>query len=394
MPESKQTGNNNEQIETRNALTFKRPIYRILFFAAWIVVLGGVATLVIAANGKTRSRTCKGVAVSINADSETICVEKEDVLRAIEKSAGGQVVQKSFAGINLGALEKALEKNPWIRDAELYFDTKDYLHVSVWERTPVARVFTAAGESFYMDSSGFALPLLDDYTVKLPVVTGFPGAKKMTAKDSLTLQGVKAVVAAVTADAFWKAQVGQIDITPQRKFELVPLVGSHVIKLGFADDLPTKLNNLMVFYKQVLPKAGLAKYSVLDVQFEGQVVAVKKGLTSVVDSIQLQKNITELMKRKEAEQEPEDVAPAVPFISNEPVKPRKDSVVRKPATQKAATTKPAPSSSTPERTNPPKSNPAKTPIQKPNPQKPPKQPSKTDAPKPKAVMPAAAQNEY
>lgn len=354
-------------------------------------MLGGIATLVIAANGKTQSRTCKGVAVSINNDGEKIYVEKEDVLKAVEQTANGSVVGKRFGSMNLGALEKNLEHNPWIRDAELYVDTKDVLHISVWERLPFARVFTTAGASFYIDSSGHQLPLLTDYSIKLPVVTGFTVSKKLSAKDRMTLQGIKDIVLAVSKDSFWNAQVGQIDITPQQKFELVPLIGSHIIKLGFAEDVEAKLNNLMVFYKQVLPKAGLAKYTVLDAQFDGQVVAVKKGLTSVVDSVQLQKNIEELMKKKAAEQEPDDAVPAAPFISNEPI--RKDTVAAKAATlNTAGVSQPVNPTSAPERANPPKSNPAKAPIQKPGPQKPPKQPIKKEEPKPKAVMPKA--NEY
>jgi cell division protein FtsQ len=36
---------------------------------------------------------------------------------------------------------------------------------------------------------------------------------------------------------------------------------------------------------------------VVDVQFKGQVIGVHKGMTSAVDSIQLQKNIEELLKK-------------------------------------------------------------------------------------------------
>lgn len=297
-------------------MTFKRPIYRILFFAAWIVVLGAITTLVIAANRKTESRTCKGVEIAINNNGDKVFVEKHDVLKAIEITAKGPLVNKQFAAINLGALEKTLETNPWIRDAELYFDTKDVLHVSVSEREPFARVFTTVGTSFYIDSSGYQLPLLQTYRAKLPVVTGFTAAKKMNKKDSATLRALKDVVRVVSNDKFWNVQVGQIDITPQGKFELVPLIGSHIIKLGYGENIEQKLANLMVFYKQVLPKAGFTKYSALDVQFEGQVVAVKKGAVSKIDSIQLQKNIEELMKKKAAEQEPEDMAVVVPMKTN------------------------------------------------------------------------------
>lgn len=342
-------------------------------------MLAGITTLVIAANRKSASRTCKGVAVSINGDGNKIFVEQADVLKAIEKTANGTVVNRQFAAINLGSLEKALESNPWIKDAELYFDTKDVLHVSVAERVPFARVFATSGNSFYIDSSGYQLPLLETYAAKLPVVTGLMTAKKFTGRDSATLQGVKEIVRVVNTDKFWKAQVGQIDITPEGKFELVPVIGSHIIKLGYGDNIAQKLENLMVFYQQVLPKAGLAKYSVLDVQFDGQVVAVKKGATSIVDSIQLQKDIEELLKKKAAEQEPEDMSVASPIKTNDQSVSANDSVANKtPIVSKPVSVK-TPSNPTPKKTNDKKPNPAKQP-----------QPKKRD--KPKAVMPG--KNEY
>ena len=80
------------------------------------------------------------------------------------------LVNKPVAQMNLARLEKALEKHAWIRDAELYFDSSDVLHVSVTERQPIARVFTTAGTSFYIDSAGTSMPLLQTYSARVPVL--------------------------------------------------------------------------------------------------------------------------------------------------------------------------------------------------------------------------------
>jgi cell division protein FtsQ len=365
---------------------FKRPIYRILFFAAWIVVLGGITTLVIAANSKTQSRTCKGIVVSINGEGEKIFIEKDDVLKTIQKTAKGSLVKKPIGNINLGELERSLEKNAWISDAKLYFDTKDVLHVAVSERQPMARVFTTAGSSFYIDSAGYQLPLLEAYSVKLPVVTGFTTAKKLNRRDSTTLQGLKEIVRVVTEDEFWNAQVGQIDITPDGKFELVPVIGGHIIKLGFGENVAQKLDNLMVFYKQVLPKAGLAKYSALDVQFEGQVVAVRRGPTSVIDSLQLQKNIEELMKKKAAEQEPVDMTEAVTPPSAAVATVVKDSVTTPAPIKQTAVPEKIAVTPIPKKKTITKSNPVKKPTTS--------QQKKKNVQKPKAVMPSKLGNGY
>jgi len=385
-------------------LRFKRPIYRILFYAAWIVVIGGIATLLVSANGKAKSRTCKGVAVAINDGGDKIYVEKEDVLKSIQKAAHGSVVNRHTGDIDLALLEKALEHNPWIRDAELYFDTKDILHVAVSERVPVARVFTASGTSFYIDTTGCQMPLLESYSARLPVVTGFTPAKRWRAAGSLLMLETKEVVQTISADPFWNAQVGQIDITPDRKFELIPVVGSHVIRLGAGSKVKEKLAKLLVFYRQVLPKAGFAKYSALDLQYDGQVVGVRRGPVSAVDSIQLQKNIQELLEKKLAEQEPEAIAqPATEAAVQttgdieEPITEAKDSTAKAAVVSEKVqgqnNTEPA-KKSTPAKTNVLKSNPKKT-TQSPAPAKK-SMTAKTNpnASKPKALMPKRTENEY
>ncbi len=221
----------------------------------------------------------------------------------------GSLLQRAITTINLAKLENGLKTNPWIKNAELYFDSKDALHVFVEEREPIARVFTIAGNSFYMDSSGAKMPLLDKMSIRVPVITGFTSARKFNAADSALLQQAKQVLQFIYNNEFWNAQVGQIDITTERKFELIPVIGDHIIKLGDGENVEEKLNRLFVFYKQVMSKIGFNKYAVLDVEYNGQIVAIKKEPASPVDSIQLKKNIEELMNRASMQNIDEDMLP-------------------------------------------------------------------------------------
>jgi cell division protein FtsQ len=81
-------------------------------------------------------------------------------------------------------------------------------------------------------------------------------------------------------------------------------VGNHVVKLGNGENIPAKLNRLMVFYKQVLAKTGFDKYKLIDVQYKGQVVASRYAGDPKVDSVQLRKNVEKLLKQSvEAEKD-------------------------------------------------------------------------------------------
>src|SRR6478735_5313366 len=217
---------------------------------AWLLVISGITTLLVAANSKQKEHVCTDILIGIKGNEGKFYVEKEDVLTLMEKTMGSSLLHKSITDINLSKLENGLKTNSWIRYAELYFDSKDALHVFIEEREPIARVFTIAGNSFYMDSSGARMPLLDKMSIRVPVVTGFTSARKFNSADSALLEQTKKVVQFIYGNPFWSAQVGQIDITPGGKFELIPVIGNHLIKLGTGENVEQKLNNLYVFYKQ------------------------------------------------------------------------------------------------------------------------------------------------
>ncbi len=161
------------------------------------------------------------------------------------------MINKQVTEINLAQLERKLEKGSWTKDADLYFDSKNVLHVIVAEREPVARVFTTSGTSFYIDSSGSKMPLLADTSLRLPVITNFSTAKKLNQKDCKLLKELTTIIKYIMGDSFWCVQIAQIDITSTSKFELMPLVGNHIIRIGNSEQLEEKLAKLKIYYKQM-----------------------------------------------------------------------------------------------------------------------------------------------
>lgn len=278
-------------------MSAKISIPKVLMALSWLVVGAGLLTLLIAANRKEMGHLCRDIAISIRGVGESFYVDKNDISETLKKASDGVLINRQLKSINLSKLEQVLEKNPWIKDAEIYFDSRNILHVLVTERQPVARVFTTAGTSFYIDTGALRMPLLEGVSVRVPVVTNFPAAKKLNKKDSALLKEVKQLAQFVTKDEFWNAQVAQIDIVGRKYFEIIPTIGNHVIRFGTAENTEDKFRRLLVFYRQVLAKTGFDKYGVLDAQFRGQIVAVHKGTVSAVDSIQLQKNIAELLEK-------------------------------------------------------------------------------------------------
>ena len=283
----------------------KGTIRKIFFISFWAIIGGGMITLLAAAMRKQKNNRCRDYSIIIKGNQDKFFADKKDIQGLLTTATDGKIKGQLLSSFNLQQLEQLLENNTWIDEAELYFDNRDVLHVKVTEREPLARIFTTTGNSYYIDKTTKKIPLSDKKSARVPVFTGFPEKKTLTKNDSLLLNDVKATAEFISSNPFWMAQVAQIDITADRNFEMIPVVGNHLVRLGSGEKIAEKFNRLMVFYKEVLSKTGFDKYKVIDVQYAGQVVGVKGTGNSKVDSVQLRLNVEKLLKQAKQQQENE-----------------------------------------------------------------------------------------
>ncbi|MBN8664264.1 MAG: hypothetical protein J0L83_06825 [Chitinophagales bacterium] len=293
----------------------------------WILSGIGMVVLLGAAMQRKQALTCKDIRVSIAGAEEHMFIDEQDVLKLIKEQGvfEGRVMGK----VALRSIEEALEQNPWIKNAELFFDNQRVLEVSIEERQPIARVFTAQGNSFYLDSVGIRLPLSDKLSARVPMFTGFPSdLEKLSKPDSLLLQGILSIGNYIMVDSFWRAQTAQIDINKEGQFELIPVVGDHRVVLGSAEELDAKLNRLYTFYRQAWLQNGIHRYEKLDVQYKGQVVAVKRGTAqALLDSAQARAQLNELMQLSLVL--PADTVQTKPAVEKKVEKPAANNAAKK-----------------------------------------------------------------
>lgn len=255
---------------------------RILSFSAWVVFSVCCMALLVAAVTKKNAHTCKDIKVKISGVKNNFFVDEKAVLDLLNKMHFSNIKGSRLADIDLTAMEKALEENAWIKNAELFIDNNDVLKVAVYEREPVARIFATNGTSFYLDSALTMLPLSSGYSARVPVFTNYiVPTKKRSKTDSLLLRNISDISSYILADHFWMAQIDQVDIGPDGSFEMIPKIGNQEIYFGNAENYNTKFDNLLLFYKQVLSKVGFDKYKALNVSFNGQIVAVKRALEDI-----------------------------------------------------------------------------------------------------------------
>lgn len=249
---------------------------RKLIFFLWIVFGIGLVSLLVAARSARKNAIAPDFKITIEGKNNQIFIDEKEITN-IAKENG---IMKGIAAkdINLKKIETALEANPWISHAKMYFDDENNLCASIWESEPIARVFTLEGTSFYIDSGARKLPLHPSVIARLPVFTSFTSTKtKLSKPDSLLLVDVRKVAQYIVADSFWNAFVSEVNINTDKSFDMIPTLGNTTIALGRGDSLSEKFDRLYSFYKQVWTKTGFNRYEKLDVRCYNQVVGTRRG---------------------------------------------------------------------------------------------------------------------
>jgi cell division protein FtsQ len=242
--------------------------------------LAGIAMIVLfvfAWRAKT-TKKCLGIDIVLMGNAGNfIFMDEKEILKLINEQ--GVKVGTPISDINLYKIEQVLLATKWVEKTKIYVDNQQQLKVNIEQRLPIARIFTAAGNSFYIDKVGQKLPLRRLSVLRLPVFTGFPSdVDKLSKPDSMLLQNILTFSTVIQKDSFFIAQVAQVNIAPNGDFEMIPTIGSHTVLFGGVDHLEDKLNRLFTFYKKVLVPSGMNAYEVLDLRFDHQLIALKKGL--------------------------------------------------------------------------------------------------------------------
>ena len=213
------------------------------------------------------TRICQGVDLHITDSLHVDMIEAEMILSLLKEKMLNPV-GKPLDRVDVMAIESALSQHPLVGSAQCYKTGGDKVRINLSSKIPMVRVLNIYGQDFYVDSRGEILTQ-HSLAVQLPVATGYID-RRFASEDLLE------VVRAIDDSEFWKAQVEQIDVTKEGQIQLVPRVGDHLLVLGTADDVESKLDRLMNFYEKGLDNVGWNKYRTISVAYDNQVVCKKR----------------------------------------------------------------------------------------------------------------------
>ncbi|NBU35530.1 MAG: hypothetical protein EBS35_03025 [Bacteroidetes bacterium] len=203
----------------------------------------------------------------------SLLIEEEDILAELDRGLGYQVIGQSFKTLDLAKIEALLENNPFVKDAEVFIDSRNELGIKIVQRKPIVRIISNRGEQYYLDENGNKLPLSKHFAVNIVTATGVypPFTPEFMHKEN-SLNDLFRLCLEIEKDPFLKSMIVQVHVNEKKEFTLIPLIGDQKIIFGEFDDSMKKWKKLKVFYKEAMPFVGWRKYRNLDLRFRNQIV--------------------------------------------------------------------------------------------------------------------------
>ena len=205
----------------------------------------------------------KSVVVFTN--DNNVFIQQETVNKLlIENKKDARSIQKD--GLDLNKLEKSIDSNPMIEKSEVFVSIDGVLKARVKQKTPIARVFDESG-SFYIDYQGNTMPLSEEYTARVPIISGEINKTNRTDLNKL--------LRFVYDDEFLKKNIIGIQILSNGSLKMLNRDFDYAIDFGKTINIEQKFGNYKAFFQKAVADSTLNKYKMINLKFTQQVVCTK-----------------------------------------------------------------------------------------------------------------------
>ncbi|MFA9388653.1 MAG: cell division protein FtsQ/DivIB [Prolixibacteraceae bacterium] len=248
----------------------KKIILKISGLLALLIFIGVTLSFITI---ERKQISCKNVLVTFSESEQFITPEsiKLTINRRF-KNLYGTLLDT----LNTEIIEIVLEKNPWVKEAEVF---KGYgpmdssliaggIRVHIIQEKPFFRVIDGS-DGFYVTEEGKHLPFSSSSTINVIVVTGQTSDKYING-DLIKF------IKFISDDEFWKAQIQQIHIRKDHELVLVPRVGDQLILFGKPEKMELRFRNLKALYTEGFSTDGWNKYKTITLKYDNQVVCTLK----------------------------------------------------------------------------------------------------------------------
>lgn len=257
----------------------KQELIKLLKRVSLVGLLFLAAGIVISAVENRDASRITGLSIEIQPlETGNWLIQPADVMLTLDRSFGFQLEGAPLKAVNIGRMERVLEEDPFILNADVYVDASNGIHIELNQRQPILRIIDNNEGNYYLDGAGHSMPQSKHFTARVLVATGNipPHTPDFLVRKKHPLKDLYELAKILLEDPFYNALVEQIYVSNVGEYILIPKVGQQKIILGPFEDLDDKLERLKIFYKQGVPYEGWRKYKTINLKFKDQVVCKKR----------------------------------------------------------------------------------------------------------------------
>ena len=196
-------------------------------------------------------------------NSNNLFITKDSIKSAVIEIITTKNIHKS--SVHLKALEFELNKIELVRKSDVFIDVNGTMIIDIEQRKPIARFID---NKSYLDEDGLVMPKSRYYSARVPVIKGYTNTQ-----DQLDL--IYKLTNYIKDDKFLSQSATEILIDNNNNFSIKLRDYRFKILIGQLNNLDLKIKNFKAFYINALANQILNKYSVINLQFDNQVVCVK-----------------------------------------------------------------------------------------------------------------------
>jgi cell division protein FtsQ len=182
----------------------------------------------------------------------------------IEKNQHSKTITKE--GLDLKKLEKSVNNHDLIQKSEVFVSVDGVLKAVVKQKTPIGRV-VSGNDSFYIDYEGNRMPLSDNYSARVPLVSGEINAVKN--------EKLSEVLKMIYEDDFLKKNIISVQVLSNSNLVLENRNYDFDIDFGKIINIEKKFKNYKAFFQKAVLDSTLNNYKKINLKFTQQVVCIK-----------------------------------------------------------------------------------------------------------------------
>ncbi|MFT7334405.1 MAG: cell division protein FtsQ [Porticoccaceae bacterium] len=204
-------------------------------------------------------------AVVVFIGDNALFIKRETVNKLlIENKENASGIQKDK--LDLNKLERTLNANDLIEKSEVFVSIDGVLKAMVQQKTPIARFFSG-NSSFYVDYEGGRMPLSDNFTARVPLVSGLINKKNN--------EELAQLFRIIYDDDFLRKNIIAIQIMPNGDLKMLNRNFDYQINFGSVINAERKFKDYKAFFQKAVLDSSLYKYKKIDLRFTKQVVCTK-----------------------------------------------------------------------------------------------------------------------